>query len=88
MRVTKAVASLRLDAVLCAAFGLSRAKGAELISAGTVSLDHQPCLQPSKEISEGALISVRGMGRARLLEIGGTSRKGRVFIKIGLYSRK
>ena len=84
---TDTVASLRLDAVLCAAFGLARTKAAELIEAGRVNLDHQPCLQPAKELSEGALLSVRGMGRAKLLEVGGVSRKGRTFIKIGLYGK-
>jgi RNA-binding protein YlmH len=84
---TDTVASLRLDAVLCAAFGLSRTKGAELIAAGRVSLDHQICLQPAKELNEGALLSVRGLGRGKLLEVGGTSRKGRIFIRIGLYGR-
>ena len=84
---TDTVASLRLDAVLCAAFGLSRTKAAELTAAGRVNLDHQPCLQPAKELSEGALLSVRGVGRAKLLEAGGVSRKGRIFVRIGLYGR-
>jgi RNA-binding protein YlmH len=78
---------MRLDAVLSAAFGLSRTKAAELISSGRVSLDHLPCLQPAKELSEGALLSVRGLGRVKLLEIGGVSKKGRVFVRIGLYGR-
>jgi len=84
---TDTVASLRLDAILCAVFGLSRAKAAELIVAGRVSLNHQICLQVAKEVSESALLSIRGLGRARLLEVGGVSRKGRTFIKIGLYAR-
>jgi RNA-binding protein YlmH len=84
---TDTVASLRLDAVLCAAFGLSRTKASELIAAGRVNLDHTLCQQPAKELNEGALLSVRGMGRAKLLEVGGMSRKGRIFVKIGLYSR-
>jgi RNA-binding protein YlmH len=84
---TDTVASLRLDAVLCAAFGLSRTKAAELIAADRVSLDHQPCVQPAKELIEGALLSVRGLGRAKLLEIGGVSKKGRLFIRVGLYGR-
>ena len=82
---TNTVASLRLDAVLCAAFGLSRAKAAEHIAAGRVNLDHTQCLQPAKELSEGSLLSVRGMGRVKLLEVGSVSRKGRVFIKIGVF---
>ena len=84
---TGSVASLRLDAVLCAAFGLSRARASELISAGRVNLDHKQCLQPAKEINEGALLSVRGLGRVKLLEVGGMSRKGRIFVRLGLYGR-
>jgi len=82
---TDTVASPRLDAVLSTAFGLPRSKAANLIEAGRVSLNHEVRLQPSKEVCEGALLSVRGMGRAKLLEVGGTSKKGRVFIKMGLY---
>ena len=84
---TDTVASQRLDAILSAAFGLSRAKASELINTGNVSLDYQACMQPAKEVSEGALLSVRGLGRAKLLEIGGISRKGRIFVRIGLYGR-
>jgi len=84
---TDTVASLRLDAVLSAAFGTSRAKAAELIASGRVNLNHQPCVQPAKELSEGALLSVRGHGRAKLLEVGGTSKKGRIFLQIGLYGK-
>ena len=81
------VASLRLDAVLCAAFGLSRTKAAELITAGRVNLNYELCLQSAKELDIGALLSVRGLGRAKLLDAGGVSRKGRVFVRIGLYGR-
>ncbi|MDR1735493.1 MAG: hypothetical protein LBR85_01300 [Oscillospiraceae bacterium] len=84
---TDTVASLRLDAVLGAAFGLSRGSAAGLIAAGRVSVDHEVCLQPAKELKETALLSVRGLGRAKLAEVGGMSKKGRIFVKIGLYGR-
>jgi len=84
---TDTVASPRLDTVLSAAFGLSRGKAAELTEAGQVALNHQVCLQPAKELGAGSLLSVRGLGRAKLLEIGGLSKKGRRFIRIGLYGR-
>ena len=48
---TDTVASLRLDAVLCAAFGISRTKAAEIIAAGRVNIDHQLCLQPAKALN-------------------------------------
>ena len=84
---TDTVASLRLDAVLSAAFGISRTKATEIIASGYVSLNHQVCLRTDKEVVEDSLLSVRGLGRAKLLEIGGLSRKGRSFIKIGVYRR-
>ena len=84
---TDTVASLRLDAVLSAAFGMSRTKAVELIAAGRVGFNHQVCLRTDKEVGVDSLLSVRGLGRAKLLEIGGVSRKGRSFIKIGIYGR-
>ena len=83
---TGTVASLRLDAVLGLAFNLSRTKATELIAAGRVQLNHEPCLQAAKELSVDALLSVRGLGRARLLETTGVSRKGRLFVKLGVMS--
>ena len=84
---TASVASLRLDAVMCAAFGFSRTKATEHLSAGRVYLNHKQCLQPAKELNEEALISVRGLGRVKLLEVGGTSKKGRIFVQLGLYGK-
>ena len=84
---TNTVASLRLDAVVSSAFGISRTKAAEQIAAGRVNLNHQICEKPDKEVGENSLLSIRGMGRAKLLEVVGVSRKGRSFIKIGVYGR-
>ncbi|MCL2004504.1 MAG: YlmH/Sll1252 family protein [Oscillospiraceae bacterium] len=82
---TDTVASPRLDAVLSTAFGMPRSKAAEWIEAGRVNLNHELCLRPAKEVAEGTILSVRGLGRARLLEIGGVSKKGRIYIRTGLY---
>jgi len=82
---TASVASLRLDAVLSVCFKLSRSKAAEAISAGRVYINHLECIQPSKELTKDDLISVRGTGRAKLLDICGKSKKGRLLIEIGLY---
>jgi len=81
------VASLRLDAVLSAAFDLSRTKAAALIASGIVNLDHEVCLQPTKKVPEDTLLSIRGLGRAKLLEVGGTTKKNRIFVQFGLYGR-
>ena len=79
------VSSLRLDAVTATAFSMSRGRAAELISAGRVNLDHVPCLKPDKPVAEGAVLTARGFGRARLREVGGLSKKGRTGITIERY---
>ena len=76
------VSSLRLDAVAAAAFSMSRGRAAELIAAGRVSLDHMACLKPDKPVAEGSVVTVRGLGRARLAQVGGTTKKGRTGITI------
>ncbi len=80
------VASLRLDAVLSAAFSLPRAKALDCIVSGSVFVNHSVCLQPAKALEAGWLVSVRGKGRFRLLAEEGLSRKGRHHILLGFYS--
>ena len=83
--VRDTVNSLRLDAVVASAFSMSRGRAAELIVAGKVSLDHMPCEKCDKAVSEGAVLSVRGLGKAKLTEVGGLSKKGRTGITIQRY---
>ena len=79
------VSSLRLDAVAASAFGLSRGRAAELIAAGRVNLDHAACLKPDKQVVQGAVLTARGLGKAKLIEVGGLTKKGRVGIVIERY---
>ena len=83
--VRDTVSSLRLDAVAASAFGLSRGRAAELIAAGRVSLDHAACLKPDKQVGQGAVLTARGLGKAKLIEVGGLTKKGRVGIVIERY---
>lgn len=76
------VSSLRLDAVAASAFSMSRGRAAELIAAGRVNLDHVPCLKADKSVGEGAVLSIRGMGKAKLVLVGGLTKKGRTGITI------
>ncbi|MDR1205332.1 MAG: RNA-binding protein [Peptococcaceae bacterium] len=82
---TATVASLRLDAVLCAIFRISRSRASELVSTQKINLNHMPVADPSQKVPEGAILSVKGMGRAVLISTDGFSKKGRIFIKFGLY---
>lgn len=79
------VASTRLDVLVAAAFNLSRSAAADSIRAGLVQLDHLECLDVARVVEEGGVLSLRGKGKVRLLEIGGQSRKGRLWITLGRY---
>lgn len=79
------VASLRLDNIISSAFGISRSKAAEVIKKGIVFVNNTECLKIDKDVSEGDKLVLRGRGKAYLTEIGGTSRKGRVYVKFRVY---
>ena len=79
------VMSPRLDAVCAGMFRLSRTESARQIAAGAVHLNYAECLKPDAPVSEGDVLSLRGAGKGRLLEIGGSSRKGRLFLTTEIY---
>jgi RNA-binding protein YlmH len=84
-QIRDTVSSLRLDAVVSTAFSLSRGRAGELIGAGKVNLDHVPCLKPDKLLTEGAVLTARGLGKAKLVQVGGLSKKGRIGITVERY---
>ena len=79
------VSSLRFDSVLASAFSLARGKAAALIESGRAELDHALCQKPDKPVSEGSILSVRGLGRARLDSVDGTTKKGRIGITVSRF---
>ena len=79
------MASLRLDNIVASAFALSRAKAAEAIRRGVVSVNSMEALKVDQEIGEGDRIVLRGKGKAVLAEVGGKSRKDRTIITFNMY---
>lgn len=73
-------ASLRLDGLVASAFNLSRGKAQEAIRQGLVSLNSFPAEKPDMTVEEGSKLVLRGMGKAILTSIGGTTRKDRITI--------
>lgn len=81
------VASLRLDCVLASGLKCSRARAAELIRAGHAEVEHRPEERIDRLIAPGQMISVHGFGRVRLAEAGEETRKGRIPIRLEIFSR-
>ncbi|MBQ7693299.1 MAG: RNA-binding protein [Oscillospiraceae bacterium] len=79
------VMSPRLDAVAAGLFHLSRTECARQIALGALSLNYSECLKPDAPVREGDVLSLRGAGKGRVAEIGGSSRKGRLFVTAELY---
>lgn len=76
------LASLRLDAAVAVAYHLSRSGADNLIEAGKVRLNQREIYKGSVPVKAGDLISVQGLDRFRLDDIGGVSRKGRYHVQI------
>lgn len=74
------VASLRVDSIAAAGFGMSRSKAATEISAEKVKLNWQTVKNSSQSIKEGDILSMRGRGRLEVAEIRGQTKKGRIGI--------
>ena len=80
------VASLRLDAVCAGTFRLSRSAAAEAVAAGLVSLNYSVCMKPDAPVRAGDVLSLRGKGKAAVLDAGShESKKGRLFVRVGVY---
>ena len=80
--VRDTVSSLRLDGIVSSGFSISRGKAADYIAAGKCEHNYLPCQKGDKQVSEGDIISVRGLGKIRLAQIGGNTKKGRISIEI------
>ena len=73
-QLTTVEASLRLDAVASAGFGLSRNRMAELVRSGAVRINWQPVGSPSRELVLGDRVRLEGRGELELLEVQLTKR--------------
>lgn len=74
--------SLRADVVLSGAFNLSRGKISELIKGQKFFLNHRVCESGAKQISEGDILTLRGVGRMEIISLIGKTKKEKFIINI------
>lgn len=82
---TFTVPSLRLDAVLGRAFNMSRGKTAEYIKADKVFVNWKKEVSVSHTVKEGDVITLRGMGRVKINEIIGNTKKDRILLSVSVF---
>jgi photosystem II S4 domain protein len=73
-RFTSVEASLRLDALASAGFGLSRSRMADLIRQGAVRINWQAVNSPSRELAVGDRVQLNGRGELVVEELALTKR--------------
>ena len=79
------LASMRLDGVISSGFRIGRSLAAQHICAGKAAINGLPCEKPDKAVTEGAVISVRGLGKIKLYSVNGQTKKGRISVVIHRY---
>lgn len=72
------VASMRLDVIAAAGFGVSRSKMAADIALDKLKVNWQEAKSSSQAVKQGDIISMRGRGRVEISEIIGQTKKGRI----------
>ena len=73
--ITTVEASLRLDSIASAGFGVSRSKMVDLINAGDVRVNWKEITQASHSVKPEDLIAIRGKGRLQVGEIAITKKQ-------------
>jgi photosystem II S4 domain protein len=73
--MTTTEASLRLDAIASAGFGMSRSKMVDFVSSGDVRVNWKDVNQPAHQLKAGDMIAVRGKGRLEIGEIAVTKKE-------------
>ena len=79
------LASLRLDSVISSGFRIGRSLASQYVSAGKAAIDGLPCEKPDKTVAEGMKISVRGLGKIKLVSVNGRTKKDRISVTIHRY---
>lgn len=83
--VSRTVSAIRIDTIAAAAFGISRSSATTAVSAGKVFINGREITTPSTPVKEGDVISFRGLGKAKLKEVGGLTKKGRITVSLERY---
>jgi RNA-binding protein YlmH len=79
------VASHRLDGVIGAVFGLSRAKSSGLVNGEKVKINWEVCTRTDIALQPGDIVSVAGKGKFKVDDLAGKTKKDRSVIIIKKY---
>lgn len=79
------VASNRADAVISRLYGMSREESLTKFKSGFVAINGKTCEKNEKTLCEGDVVTIRGNGKFVFIGEGGTSKKGKLYVKLKVY---
>lgn len=79
---------MRLDVIIATVANISRQKAQNLIAAGKVKVNWTIRDQTSFELQEGDVVSVRGIGRMKLIMTEGRTKKDKIRLQVGQLEQK
>ncbi|WP_341282195.1 YlmH/Sll1252 family protein [Paenibacillus sp. FSL H8-0537] len=79
------VASMRVDGIASDVHRISRTKIVDPIRAGRCRVNWKTVEDPSEQLREGDVVSIKGLGRFKVLEADGVTKKGRIRLKVGKF---
>lgn len=79
------IASLRFDCILSTLIGVSRNDACEVIKSGDARINYITVYEPSKKLSEGDMISIKGYGRFKIDELIGKTKSDRLNMRVKKY---
>lgn len=79
------IPSPRADAVVAAICNLAREKAQALFREGKVEIAYEPAEKPDRQVCEGDVIVVRGVGKFLIRSLSGQTKKGRYRLQFDRY---
>ncbi|WP_025785129.1 RNA-binding protein [Sporosarcina sp. D27] len=80
---TQVISSLRLDTVIASLLNVARQKASTYIHGGKVKVNWRVVEQPSFELNESDMLSIRGHGRFKVIAIEGRTKKDKIRLVTG-----
>jgi RNA-binding protein YlmH len=74
-----------LDSLISSGFRIGRSLASQYVTSGKAAIDGLPCEKPDKAVAEGSKISVRGLGKIKLVSVNGRTKKDRISVTIHKY---
>lgn len=80
------VSSLRIDTILSSAFNIARGKISNFIKSNKAFVNFQIENNVSRNVKENDIITLRGLGRIKIIEIIGRTKKDNIILNITKYT--